>query len=220
MTEETYLTAKSFQKAFITVKGIFLLLSMCFQVLSALLFFKMLGGGRNNSKISIASVFSWLILPAADKNSFICKTNLIDARVYLTAAAQMPRSLWNIKKKRAQLHCIIIKGHMLEYLWVLDLLEADRTDPWNPCKEVGRSGGFQTLRWLCFDLVDWQTHFRLCETQTLLKSEALFQFWPSNVVCAFFLQDLSEVCYESSQEQVIHCRSSTFRHCHATWEDI
>ena len=49
MTEETCLTAKSFQRAFIAVKEIFLFLSMRFQVLSALLFFKILSMGRHNS---------------------------------------------------------------------------------------------------------------------------------------------------------------------------
>lgn len=70
-------------------------------------------------------------------------------QVSFTAAAQIPRSTWNIEGKHAQLHCIIIKAGVLEYLLVLALPETDGTDPRNPCrgreKVVVRSEGFQTL---------------------------------------------------------------------------
>lgn len=69
------------------------------------------------------------------------------------------------------------------------------------------------------NLVDWQTHFRLCKTKKLLNLGALSQSWPSNVACAHFLQDLFGVCSQKySQEHIPLCRSSTFRECRATYK--
>ena len=183
MTEETCLTAKSFQRAFIAVKGIFLFLPMCFQVLSALLFFKILGMGRHSSTDFCCFCF-FINCLAKSRQEPLNLQNLLNWCKF-TAAAQMSRNPWN-KEKRAHLHCIFTKTHVHR----------------NLCRgkekvAVGRSTGFQTLHSVYFRLVDWQAHCRPCETQKLLKTEALFQFWPSNAVCASLLQDLSWVCYES-----------------------
>lgn len=83
----------------------------------------------------------------------------------------------------------------------------------NECRFANSSFNFAS------NLVDWQTHFRLCKTKKLLNPGALFQFWPSNGVCAYFLQDLFGVCsQEGRQEHVPLCRNSTFSQCCATYK--
>lgn len=90
MTEATCLTAKSFQRAFIAVKGIFLFLPLCFHVLSVLLFFKILGMGTHNNTDFYHFCFFMTCLAKSRQEPFHLQ-NLIDAMI--TAGAQMSQEI-------------------------------------------------------------------------------------------------------------------------------
>lgn len=90
MTEATCLTAKSFQRAFIAVKGIFLFLPLCFQVLSASLFFKILGMERHNDTDFYHCCFFMTCLAKSRQEPFHLQ-NLINAMFNFTAGAQMSK---------------------------------------------------------------------------------------------------------------------------------
>lgn len=82
-TEETCFTAKSFQRAFIAVKGFFFSYPCAFRCLVHCCFFSRSWVWEDTTlQISTASVFSWPLLPKADKNIPICRTYFTDATVY------------------------------------------------------------------------------------------------------------------------------------------
>lgn len=100
-TEETCLTAKSFQRAFIAVKGIFLFLPVCFQVFSALLFFfKILGMGRHNSTDFYRFCFFMTSLAKSRQEP----PHLQNLLHWCNSLQLLLRCLGNIKEKHAQLH--------------------------------------------------------------------------------------------------------------------
>lgn len=58
----------------------------------------------------------------------------------------MSESPWNIKKKHAQLHCIIIKAHVLDYLLVLALPGTDRKETPTEARKRWQWEGVQVFK--------------------------------------------------------------------------
>lgn len=145
MTGETRLTAKSFQRAFIAVKGIFLFLSMHFQVFSALLFFKILGMARHKSTDFYHFHFFMTRL-AKSRQEPLHLQKLLNWCNSLQLLLRCVGSPWNLKVNHAQLHCTIIKAQVLEYLQMLALPDTDGTNPQRPPQRWGKSGSGKECR--------------------------------------------------------------------------
>lgn len=143
------------------------------------MFFKILGMRRHNSTVFYCFCLFMTSLTKSRQGP-LHLLNLLtwcNSLVY-TCCSDVEESTKHKRETRPitwyhhQSSCVLV------YILVLALPETDRTDPRNPCRgrekvAVGRTAGFQSLHSLSFHLVDWGKHFRLGETQELLKTEAL-----------------------------------------------
>lgn len=111
------------------------------------------------------------------------------------AAAQMSGSPWNIKEKHAQLLCHY--KSLYPNVPIGACFAGDRQN--RPQKPLQRQwDGVQVFKPFIPFAAMTDRHISDC----VKKTETLFEFCPSKVLCAYFLQNQSSLRHESSQKQI------------------